>query len=130
MRIFRTQKGGFIMNQSEHHEQASYISYCRNSPILGLRFAYAVPNGVKVSVGQARKLKREGLLPGTPDVVVPIASKQYHSLYLEFKTRNGRMSDKQELMKAYLESAGFYVGVPRSHGEAIEITERYLRGEV
>jgi hypothetical protein len=118
------------MNQSEHSEQAEYFKWAKNSRDIRLHFAFAIPNGVKTSMGQAKKLKAEGLKAGVPDVCLPVASGGYHSLWLEFKTRSGRVSDKQAIYRAFLEREGHLVMVPRSHGEAIEITERYLRGEV
>ena len=118
-----------MKKQSEHHEQVEFFKMCRNSPHIELRFAFAIPNGIKTTVGQAKKLKREGLTAGVPDVCLPVARGGYHSLWLEFKTHKGRVSDKQAVFHAFLRREGHKVLIPRSYGEAKTMVEDYLRGE-
>ncbi len=102
--------------------QADFIRWLRLNavkyPILNL--FYAVPNGGFRHVSTAIRLKKTGTIPGIPDMHFPVARYNFHSLYLEFKTEKGVLSQSQkemfELLREqpenaypeYLESCQFF----------------------
>ena len=127
------------LDPSEHAIQAAFIEWVSRVENLpqyhALRLSFAVPNGARVGIGQARKLKAEGMRAGVPDwllpVVMPVRGTRFmgleHSgLAIEFKTRRGTVSKAQRDYRFLLESASWRVEVCRSTDEAIEIVEDYL----
>lgn len=55
---------------SEHDAQVAIFTWARMSEtrLPALQLLFAVPNGARVSIGHARKLKAEGLKAGVPDI--------------------------------------------------------------
>jgi len=67
-----------------------------------------------------------GVVPGIPDICVPIARKAWHGLYLEFKTKKGRVSPEQKNIHALMTEQQYKVVVVRSAQEAQGELENYL----
>ena len=88
---------------------------------------FAVPNGGKRSRIQACILKGEGVRAGVPDLFLAVARGGYHGLFLELKTEKGRISEAQLEMHARLAKQRYFVAVPRSVGEALEVIQQYLK---
>jgi hypothetical protein len=96
---------------SEHDEQAALIQFCaiNSVHIPELELLYAIPNGAKLPwrkdksghrySKEAIKLKAEGLKPGIPDLMLPVARGGYHGFYLEMKYgRNSPEAHQLEMM--------------------------------
>ena len=119
------------MKQSEAAEQAEIIRWAkaleRRVPVLGL--LHCSLNGVRLSPGQARAAVRAGMKRGVPDLFLPVPTKLYNGLFLEVKTRKGRLSKHQVRWKRLLEEQGYKVVVPRAWWEARNAIVSYLRGE-
>ena len=63
---------------------------------------YAIPNGGKRSITEAKRLKAEGVVPGTPDLHVPA-----WKLRIEMKRqKGGRVSTEQAEVMDYLQTVG------------------------
>ena len=53
-------------------------------------------NGVRLTIGQAKKVKKSGMRKGYPDLFLPVARGGYHGLYVELKRKKGgKVSDAQ-----------------------------------
>ena len=89
-------------------------------------FAIHVPNEGKRSVIAGWRLKRVGLKPGTPDVLLPIAAGGYHGLWIEMKAVGGRLTEAQQEVIAMLRGQGYRVDVCFGWDEARTAVERYL----
>lgn len=89
-------------------------------------FAIHVPNEGKRSAVAGWRLKRVGLKPGTPDVLLPIACGGYHGLWIEMKAVGGRLSDAQQEVIAILRGQGYRVEVCYGWDAARIAVERYL----
>jgi hypothetical protein len=124
---------------SEHAIQAAFIEWVyrvENLPQYhALRLSFSVPNGARVGIGQARKLKAEGMRAGVFDWWLPVAMPirgerwtglEYKGLCCEFKTRLGRLSKAQRDYRVLLESVGWRVAVCSSTEEAIAVVNDYL----
>lgn len=87
---------------------------------------HAIPNGDWRGWGIGKKLKAQGVIPGIPDLCLPVARGGYHGLYLELKKAKGHVSNDQwEIMEA-LHEQGYFVRISNHLGTALEIIENYL----
>lgn len=77
----------------------------------------AIPNGGLRHPRVAMQLKAEGLLPGSPDLVFPLAGGCV--VWLEMKTSKGALSDVQLGMRARLLRLGHLWGAADSVDEAL-----------
>ena len=119
------------LDPSEHAIQAAFIEWVSRVENLpqyhALRLSFACPNGARVGIGQARKLRAEGLRAGVPDWILPVVMGfEYIGLAIEFKSRLGRMSDDQMIFRNGLRSAGWRVEVCRSTEHATAVVNDYL----
>jgi len=130
----------------EHHEQAAYFDWTLKTNTLDrwpeLILAFAIPNGggrpgqtrtdkkgkvVRFSL-EAQKMKREGVKPGVPDIMVPVASGGFHGLYIEMKVKGNKPTPDQVWWHEQLAAQGYAVFVCYSYPEARAVTERYMKG--
>lgn len=91
-----------------------------------IELLHAVPNGDWRGWGTGRKLKAQGVIPGIPDLHLPVARGGFHSLYLEIKKAGGTPTqDQWEVMEA-LHAEGNFVRLTNSLPMALEIITNYL----
>ena len=88
-----------------------------------------IPNGGKRSKATAAGLKAMGVRPGIPDYHLPVARSGYHSLYIEFKTASGRISDAQRRVQKELAAEGNLIVISRSVRSAVRDIVSYLTGQ-
>lgn len=114
--------------QPEFDEQCAVVQWARmmQPTYEALALLYAIPNSGKFPVQYRVKLAKQGLLPGIPDLCLPVPNKTYHSLRIEMKSKDGRLSTKQKRIKNLLESYGNKVVVCWSAEEAIGAIRVYL----
>lgn len=67
-----------------------------------------------------------GLSCGVPDIVIPIARKPHHGLYLELKSEKGVLSGAQEWWLQRLSEEGYKAVTSWSLEESQEIVIKYL----
>lgn len=113
---------------TKHQIQAAFFSWARLHDRACL--AYAIPNGGHRHVAVAGKLKAEGVRKGVLDVCLPIAAGGAHGLYIEFKSRSGRLSQEQVVEAECLVRDGYTVAVCRQAQQAVGVTLAYLKGEL
>jgi hypothetical protein len=101
------------MIPTEHAEQVAFVQWFeRNYPHIRI---FAIPNGGLRAKATAEKMRREGLRPGVPDLMVPA----WH-LFIEMKrTKGGRTSPEQHDWHDYLRSVGYRVETCKGALEAI-----------
>ena len=116
------------MSQSERAEQTQLIAWADATGDPRLRFLHASLNGELLTTGQARKAQRSGMRPGVPDLFLPVPVGDAHGLFLEMKTRRGRVSPEQRAWIAWLRAAGYQVEVCHAWWEARDVIVEYLRG--
>lgn len=97
----------------EHEEQAALISWAEHAahalPELALLFA--IPNGGARSKKTAGRLKAEGVKPGVPDLLLPVARHGFKGLFVEMKAEGGRVAPEQRQWHAKLRAEGYRVAV-------------------
>ncbi len=107
-----------------------------------LKFLYACPNEGKHKVQYRVHQKAIGVKSGVPDLFLPYPTLDpnqerlpypldehggYHGLYIELKTKGGRVSDSQKKWIAYLKEQDYWVAVCWTADEAIKVIEDYLK---
>jgi hypothetical protein len=103
--------------RAESTEQIAFMDRVRWLRPRLVPFVFAVPNGGARSKRTASTLKREGVLPGVPDIIVALPRGQWHGLMIEMKRAAsvdqtaGVTSDEQ------LELHGLY----RAQGYRVEV---------
>ena len=90
---------------------------------------FHVPNEGKRSIWLHNRMKRMGLKSGCPDIIIEYP--QGKILYIEIKTKKGRLSDSQKLWAVQSESLGTpHFVVQGGLNECIEqvrgIVEKYI----
>jgi len=91
-----------------------------------LKLLHHIPNGGKRDKIEAAHLKQQGLKSGVPDLHLPVARGQYHSLYIEMKDEDGRASHEQLWWFEELRQEGNFVEVCHGWKSAIRVLEWYL----
>ena len=106
------------MKKGETTEQMALFVWAGNNmhvlPCLSLM--YHVPNEGKRTNGAV--LKAMGLKSGVPDVCLPVASHNFHGLYLEMKYGRNKATPEQEAFMAGLRQQGYKTAVCHGAEEA------------
>jgi len=109
---------------NESKLQSSCVKYFRyNYRDLVL---YSIPNGGLRDKRNAVVLKREGVLPGVPDLFLAHSSNGYHGLYIELKVGKNKLTDHQKRVINKLEKENYKVVVCYSLDEFITAVREYL----
>ena len=106
----------FLAWCERHNFYTSHSEYLPNKDYVGCVFA--VPNGGLRKAIDMVMLKREGLLTGASDVVIMLPHKV---VFMEFKTDNGKQSNKQKDFQAVCGVLGLEYYLVWSSFEAVSI---------
>lgn len=120
-----------LKRPTEYQEQGAVIDWWWTAhktyglPVFSL---FSVPNGAYLASGYAgaSMLKKTGMRNGAPDLNLAVPRHQFHGLYIEMKSENGRESDEQREFGAYLESAGYSFSFCYGAEPAIAAIKAYL----
>lgn len=117
----------------EHDEQVMLFQWAAlaQGQHPELRLLVAIPNGGERHKAVAAKLKAEGVKPGFPDIMLPVARCGRHGLFIELKRRNGVPSDVKPSQRSWLdalEAEGYRVVVAYGWEEARDGILFYLSG--
>ena len=94
-----------------------------------LALLHHTPNGGWRHIATAVRLKAEGEKSGVPDLFLPCARLGYHGLFIEMKTRGGRISPAQQWWIDALRMQGYRVVVCWQWLDAAHELETYLDAE-
>ncbi|MGL5958399.1 MAG: VRR-NUC domain-containing protein [Phocaeicola sp.] len=115
------------MKNDEHKIQRACVKWF-NLKFNGFKgLLFAVPNGGSRHKLEAVKLKLEGVVAGTADLIFLKSNRFYGALCVEMKTEIGRQSDKQKEWQRVAESNGNKYVICRSLDEFIFIVENYIK---
>jgi hypothetical protein len=116
------------MKKQEHAEQVAlfkWIDLAKNRiPELALMFA--IPNQSQGNMLRGKYYKAEGQRKGIPDVMLPVARRGYHGLFIEIKRSGGKPSESQLMWKALLKEQGYLSLICIGAGDAIDKTSWYV----
>lgn len=109
---------------TEHQEQSLVIQYCNLKKIP----IFHIPNGSYKSLTARVKAKKEGLKSGIPDLMIPVANKNYHGLFIEMKRiKNSKVSVQQKQWIELLNNRGYKAIVCYGSSAAIKEIEDYIK---
>ena len=114
---------------SELEEQQQLIAWAQDAQQQHpeLRLLFAIPNGEHRHWTVAKRLKRQGVRPGVPDLMLPAPRSGFHGLFLELKRRDGGViSDRQAGWHTGLLEQGYMVAVCRGAIDARNALLKYL----
>jgi hypothetical protein len=115
----------------EHEEQRAVIAWADAHKDTRLRLLLAIPNGARVAMKTAKKLKAEGLRAGVPDLFLPVPALTMtgaaHGLFVEMKrVKGGAVSQEQGEWHEALRGQGYRVYVAHGADAAIAAICAYL----
>lgn len=116
------------MTEAQH--QANVIKWSQQPSIREkwpeLALLHHIPNGGTRDAVEGRHLKQQGQKQGVPDLHLPVARGQYHSLYIELKAETGRLSPEQKWWIEKLNEQGQFAEICHGWESAVRVLEWYL----
>lgn len=113
----------------EGEEQATLFKWAelKSGKRPELRLLFHIPNGGSRGKAEAAHFKAEGVKPGVPDLLLPVARGPYHGLFIELKRqKGGKISKAQKAWLEGLTTQGFLAAVCYGWKDAAELIENYL----
>lgn len=126
---------GYELLPTEDQIQMAFMQYVEHKHPEHFPFLFHVPNEGKRSLAGGVRQKRLGLKPGVPDLMfaspkwinAPLPKCIHHGLFLEVKSKKGKLSKAQSHMQNLLEMEGYYVDTCYNLDELIKIFEWYIQ---
>lgn len=117
--------------RSEDTEQIAVIQWANwnSSKWPELEMLHHCPNGGSRNKAEAVKLKQMGVVPGMPDLDLPVEKGAYHGLCIEMKYDRGTLQENQKRKLRLLAEQGRYCAVCYGAEEAVKVLKEYLRLE-
>lgn len=113
---------------SEHLMQSHVVQWCRYQ--YPARLILAIPNGGYRSFNTGKQLRDEGVLPGTPDLLLPEPVKHFAGLFIEMKQRKARPNDTQDALLLALRQRKYAAYWCDSFEDAQHLIVHYLKGAI
>ena len=110
---------------TESQEQCAFIDYLKVRHPLYYSLIFHVPNGGYRTKWEASSLKKNGVKSGVPDLFLPVAHPPYHGIFIEMKSKNGRLSDNQLIYCENVINQNYAVGICYGFDEAVRCLDDY-----
>ncbi|WP_335951732.1 VRR-NUC domain-containing protein [Acinetobacter beijerinckii] len=114
---------------TEDQEQITLMSWAHHVKFGNGRlsdYLFHIPNGGSRNLIEASKLKKMGVKAGVPDLQLIIPNGLIHGLWIELKSKAGKLQPSQRLMMQRLEEQGYMCKVCFGADEAIQEIKKYL----
>lgn len=111
---------------TESQQQAECVAWFRAQYPELAQCLFSIPNGGFRSKRTAATIKREGAVPGIPDLFLATPKNGYSGLFIEMKTAKGKLSEKQVQMLATLSVHNYSCKVVYSIEEFKQVIAEYL----
>lgn len=115
--------------ESDHQQALFQWSKLMQGQYPELKLLHAIGNGnSRVNAIQGARMKRQGVLAGVSDIMLPVSRNGFHGLYVELKVKGGRVSDSQKWWQCKTTEQGYYSTICYGWVEASEVIKKYLEG--
>ncbi len=111
---------------TESDEQRQLIQWCRTDPRL--QFLFHIPNESIGGQGWLIRNRQLGVKSGVPDLFYPVPMNGHHGLFIEMKTKGGRLSPEQKRWLAALDTFGYKTAVCYGWEAARDVLMEYING--
>jgi len=117
---------------SEHEEQCIIFEWSKfmKGKYPQLNFMFSTLNGIRLTIGQAKKAKRSGNKKGISDICLPWNNGKYYGLWIELKASKGKPTKEQKEFIEFMNDQGHYAAVVVGSKNAIKIIKQYLENEL
>lgn len=120
------------MKASEYEEQCAIFEWANTArgKYPELKYLFSTLNGVRLPVGLAVKAKKQGLIKGVPDLILPVVRSGYSGLFAELKVGKNKASKEQIEYITFLTGQGYFADVRYGATETIDLIVDYLEGNL
>jgi len=116
----------FGASEEEVHKQlVEYLDHTLEEAAL----LFHPANGGLMPMGTAGKLKGMGLRQGVPDLLLGLPRAEKNGLFIELKTKKGRLRGKQVWWLYHLRQQGYGAVCCRGFEDAVERITAYVQGD-
>lgn len=115
-----------IGRTSEQDEQITAMKWLALKYPDVFKVTMAIPNEGKTSWYGGQRMKMAGVKAGSPDLLVCAARKGKHGLFIEMKSKQGKLRPNQQAMHELLRAQDYYVVTCYGAEDFIEVVEDYL----
>lgn len=113
------------MKHEEDNLQISCVEWFRLQ--YPKKIVLAIPNGGRRNMIEAVRLKKMGVLAGVSDLFIPEPSSKFHGLWIELKSKTGRLTDYQETFISAMEDRGYQAKVIRDFSSFCQLVINYFK---
>jgi hypothetical protein len=89
-----------------------------------------IANQRKTSIAMHSLLKNMGLLKGASDLFIAWPTSKYYGLFIEIKTKRGRVTEKQKEFLERMTNVGYFAVVAYGCDEVIYFIKNYLANKL
>jgi hypothetical protein len=123
------------IKMSEHDEQVALFDWARvyQTEIPDLAMMFSIPNqggSGKGAIIRGRKMVKEGLKSGVPDVFLAVSRGEHHGMFVEMKIKGGKVSPNQKCWLNALTLAGYICVVVYTFEQAKDAILDYIQGNL
>ncbi|MFW1924260.1 VRR-NUC domain-containing protein [Acinetobacter geminorum] len=114
---------------TEDQEQMTLMSWAHHVKFGNGRlsdYLIHIPNGGSRNEIEAAKFKKMGVKAGVPDLQLLVPNGLIHGLWIELKSKAGKLQPSRRLMMQRLEEQGYMCKVCFGADEAIQEIKKYL----
>lgn len=115
-----------MLKITEHQEQTAVIQWFRIQYPRYHKCLWAIPNGGARHIRTAMTLKQEGVLAGVSDLFLMVPKKGFHGMFIEIKTKKGKLSDAQKDFINLASLMGYFPVVCYGFEQAKKDIQSYL----
>ena len=108
---------------TESQEQQQLIQWCRTDPRY--QYLFHIPNESVGGQGWLIRNRQMGVKAGVPDLFYPVPAQGYHGMFIEMKTKTGRISKSQAKWIKALETVGYKCVIAHGWEEARDALINY-----
>lgn len=113
-----------LYSSSEDAIQIALMEWISLHPYIS-PYIIHIPNEGKRSISFGRKLKKMGMRSGVYDLFIAMPKHGYHGMWLELKSKKGKLSAKQIMFGKDMEKQNYLPCVAWSLEDAMNIIKLY-----